>query len=459
MKKFIVAGFTCLFFCTGVAAQTFDELLEKGDQFYSDANYAESEKYFSQAIAADSKNPKGFWYRGDAREKLKNHDAAIEDYTKAMELGLTTDKLYKARGDSYFNKNSYELAAKDYSKAIELAPAKAIFWFYRADCYKYLQQIDKACADYQKAFALGDGSAKPEAAKLKCAWAKATPAPCTTEPPKIEKVEVEPFTGLVAASKGIAYNLIEIKPKEGVGYITAPEFGTDVAFSIRVIAPKNFCTSSDGNVFPGMGFQFFDAKGKLLGGVEDLYQSYTDGFPGEDLTYLSLKLSFDKADTTMREGREYLLKIRMFDKKGNKELLMELPFKRTEKTQINSTVESGKSVLGPGINSSSVNASVKKIELMKNGKAESFSSMQSNQTYSISLGELKNLNGNLSYHLKWVDMNGASFNLKEGSTNGDSSVKLDLSTEKLHAGDYILWLRISDGDGNSFAVTIPTKIN
>ena len=459
MRKSLFAVLMCLLFSGHAFAQDFDEFLAKGDQFYSDANYTEAEKYFSQAIAADSKNPKGYWYRGDALEKLKNHDAAILDYTKAIELGLVTDKLYKARGDSYFNKNSYELAAKDYTKAIELAPAKAILWFYRADCYKYLQQIDKACADYQKASALGDGSAKPEAASLKCAWAKTTPTPCSAESPKIEKVEVEPFTGLVITSKGIDYTQIEIKPKEGVGYVTAAEFGADVAFSVKVLTPKNFCAAADGNVFPGMGFQFFDRNGKQLGGMDDLYQSYTEGFPGEDLSYLSLKLAFDKTDTVMREGKEFLLKIRMFDKKGNKELLMELPFKRTEKTQITNSVMTGKSVLGPGINSSFVNASVKKMELTKNGITVPFDHVKSNQSYVVSLSELENLSGKLNYQLKFVDSKGVSSEIKEGTIPGGSNAKVDLSTEKLNPGDYILWLRLYNGGGNSFAVTAPLKIN
>jgi hypothetical protein len=226
-----------------------------------------------------------------------------------------------------------------------------------------------------------------------------------------------------------------------------------------VVAPKNFCEEANANVFPAMGFQFLDTNGKLLGGMDDLYQSYTDGFPGEELSYLSLKLSFDKTDTVLREGREYLLKIRMFDKKGNKELLMELPFKRTEKTQITNNVEYSKSVIGPGINSSSVNASVKRIELIKNGKAELFSNLQSNQNYSISLSELNNLNGKLSYQLKFVDMNGTSSKIKEGTTTGGASTKVDLSTAKLNSGDYILWLKLNDAGGNSFGVTIPVKIN
>jgi tetratricopeptide (TPR) repeat protein len=459
MKKYIVAGLIFLLIPPYVFAQTFDELLIKGDQFYTDANYVEAEKYFSQAIGADAKNPKGFWYRGDAREQLKNHDGAIVDYSKAIELGLLSDKIYKGRGDSYYNKQLYTLAEKDYSKAIELAPTRAILWYDRADCYKFMQQLDKACADYQKASELGDTYAKPEAASLKCAWAKSVPKPCTTDLPKIEKIEVEPFTGLVTVSKGIFYSEILIKPKEGVGYITAAEFGADVAFSIKVMAPKNFCEEANGNVFPAMGFQFFDNNGKLLGGMDDLYQSYTDGFPGEELSFLSLKLSFDKTDTVMREGREYLLKIRMFDKKGNKELLMELPFKRTEKTQITNNVEYSKSVIGPGINSSSVNASVKRIELIKNGKAELFSNLQSNQNYSISLSELNNLNGKLSYQLKFVDMNGTSSKIKEGTTTGGASTKVDLSTAKLNSGDYILWLKLNDAGGNSFGVTIPVKIN
>jgi hypothetical protein len=207
-----------------------------------------------------------------------------------------------------------------------------------------------------------------------------------------------------------------------------------------------------------MGFQFLETNGKELGSLEDLYQSYTEGFPGDQLSYLSLKLSFDKTDTVMREGKEYLLKVRMFDKKGNKELLMELPFKRTPKTQINYSVMTGKSALGPGINSSFVNASVKKMELMKNGKKELWESMVSNQPYVISLSELEGLKGKLNYQFKFVDLKGVSSKMKEGTTSGGTNAKIEISTEKLEPGEYILWFRAYDTGGNSLAVTAPVKI-
>src|SRR5258706_9129090 len=111
-----------------------------------------------------------------------------------------------------------------------------------------------------------------------------------------------------------------------------------------------------------------------------------------------------------------------------------------------------KSVLGPGINSSFVNASVKKMELIKNGKTESFDKMSSNQAYIISLSELGNLKGKLNYQLKFVDAKGVSSKVKEGTIPGGPNANVDLSTEKLNPGDYILWLRVHDADGNSLAV-------
>jgi hypothetical protein len=149
----------------------------------------------------------------------------------------------------------------------------------------------------------------------------------------------------------------------------------------------------------------------------------------------------------------------MFDKKGNKELLMELPFKRTEKTQITNSIMTGKSVLGPGINSSFVNVSVKKMELTKNGNPESFNNMSSFQSYVIMFSELENLKGKLNYQFKFVDAKGAASKIKEGTTAGGANAKIDLPTEKLYPGDHILWLRVHDAFGNSMAVTAPVKIN
>jgi tetratricopeptide (TPR) repeat protein len=62
--------------------------------------------------------------RGLAYYRKGDHDRAISDYAKALELDPNCAAAYHGRGDIYRDKGKVDLAIKDYKRYIELAQAQ-----------------------------------------------------------------------------------------------------------------------------------------------------------------------------------------------------------------------------------------------------------------------------------------------------------------------------------------------
>ena len=120
--------------------------------------------------------------RGNENIAKGNFEAAVNDFTRAIEMNGTDVGVLLGRGTSYFNRNSYTLAIADYTKAIELDPKNAAHYANRAEAQEKKGNVDLAVADYKKALDLdaANESAKSSLARLK------------PEPPKpVEPVETK----------------------------------------------------------------------------------------------------------------------------------------------------------------------------------------------------------------------------------------------------------------------------
>ena len=84
-------------------------------------------------------NNSGFSYA-----ELGEHEKAIEDYSKAIELNPKNAAVYNNRGISYRKLEEYKKAIEDYSKAIELEPGDADAYYNRAYSYRKLGEHEKA---------------------------------------------------------------------------------------------------------------------------------------------------------------------------------------------------------------------------------------------------------------------------------------------------------------------------
>lgn len=97
--------------------------------------------------------------RGIVLKKTINLQAAIDDYTKAIELNPNYAEAYFNRGNVYSYRNnylkSYSQAIADYTQAINLNPNFASAYQGRGLCYKAIGRNSEAEKDFAKATELG----------------------------------------------------------------------------------------------------------------------------------------------------------------------------------------------------------------------------------------------------------------------------------------------------------------
>jgi hypothetical protein len=460
MKFRFLTGLALLLTIT-LSAQTFDELIGKGDDQYAAKNYAEAIKFFTQAIGVEPNFAKGYWYRGDANRELQNFQEAVNDYSTAISIEPKNAKFYKLRGDSYYDMNQYTQAEKDYSKGLELDPKNATLWLYRADCYLQLKLKDKACPDYKKAQELGARNAKAQALKLGCEWVNHMVGgkPCPTGDAPISKIEIDPLTGAVFTAKGITYDKFEIKNESGSAYISGPEVALGETIVMTVTNPKGFCSDTDGVIFMGTGHETREVGGREIDKVHNIYKE-DQSFPPDQTKTLSIKF---KVSAPMVAGKSYDMKAHFFDTKGNGELFIEMPIKTTPKTltapNFTSTTNG---TVGPGMISAAVGGEVKGMELHHKGHGGpiQFNALETNTHYTLTASEVKNLNKHSHFMFRFINDKGevAIEHNGKSSYHGEH-VKLDFSTEGVKPGKYTLWLKIQEVEApQNIGILIPVVI-
>ena len=143
---------------------TAEILINEGISFGTIGEYNISISYFELAekIAEDEsikeiarENLAGAYNnRGLAYGEIKQHERAIENYNKAIELNPNLAEAYNNRGVAYYEIKQHERAIEDYNKAIELNPKYAMAYYNRGNEYGEIKQHEKAIEDYNKAIEL-----------------------------------------------------------------------------------------------------------------------------------------------------------------------------------------------------------------------------------------------------------------------------------------------------------------
>ena len=112
--------------------------------------------------------------RADASLAKGEVDAALADYSKALEIKTDDPGLYVSRGKALFTKKSFDQSVKDYDKAIELAPKTAVAFLNRGASYEKLGEVQKALSDYKSAADLDttNESAQAEVKRIETQLAK-----------------------------------------------------------------------------------------------------------------------------------------------------------------------------------------------------------------------------------------------------------------------------------------------
>lgn len=113
---------------------------------------------FTQVIAL---KPTGesYYQRGNAQFDLGSYQAAVEDYTAALEKDPNYLAAYFNRGLAYLELNQLQLAVDDYSKVIEINSNDADAYYQRGLAYHRLKDYSGAIADYTRVIQLNSQDA------------------------------------------------------------------------------------------------------------------------------------------------------------------------------------------------------------------------------------------------------------------------------------------------------------
>ncbi len=125
-----------------------EELQEKGED-------SEATHFLALAIAIDHENIRLYLKRGSIfAENQGAYDAAVSDFTKAIELDPGFAPAYNNRGNAYHAQGNYHLAIRDYDSSIALDPKDAYNLCNRANAHIFNTDFGKAIEDYKTAIRL-----------------------------------------------------------------------------------------------------------------------------------------------------------------------------------------------------------------------------------------------------------------------------------------------------------------
>jgi tetratricopeptide (TPR) repeat protein len=123
-------------------------------------------EYFTKSIEKDKKYSASHYNRGICHRHNKNYDLAIEDATKAIEINenweisSSLSLTYFDRGLSYYEtlpktNENVKKALNDWGKSIDLNPGESAAYYNMGLACEYLKNFDKGVYNYKKALELG----------------------------------------------------------------------------------------------------------------------------------------------------------------------------------------------------------------------------------------------------------------------------------------------------------------
>lgn len=117
--------------------------------------YAGALTLLGNSIEENREYPKAYCDRGRIQYRYGDYQAALMDFTKAIELGREEiDIGYYWRGQTFYKIGQFELAVNDFSRYLELRPEATLAYGRRGYAYFKNGQYKEALADMNKAIEL-----------------------------------------------------------------------------------------------------------------------------------------------------------------------------------------------------------------------------------------------------------------------------------------------------------------
>jgi len=141
--------------------------INRGLRQYQSGDLAAAVEDFTRAIEIDPTNARAYYYRGLAFEDLEDPYSAVEGYTKAIEINPGYAEAYNNRGCLMVKEGNYEEAIKDFTSAIKIKPDYATAYFNRGNAWIGLGEYSNALKDFKKAVELDPEKREKASEKIK----------------------------------------------------------------------------------------------------------------------------------------------------------------------------------------------------------------------------------------------------------------------------------------------------
>lgn len=133
---------------TAIPTRTTEDLFDEAFQAFEDGNYAHSIEVYSAVIERGDYFPEYAYHnRGLGYANLENYDAAIADYTAAINIDTNYVTAYNSRGLAYEAIGDPEAALTDYNSALSIDPGFAFSLYNRAVIYFDRERYEDALID------------------------------------------------------------------------------------------------------------------------------------------------------------------------------------------------------------------------------------------------------------------------------------------------------------------------
>lgn len=134
----------------------FADAIKKARGYLLSKDYDTAIAELNAALKIDPSSSEAFELRGSTNSLRKSPDAALADFSEAIRLSSSTDKLkqsdlYNKRGNVYYVREDFDRAIANYSDAIRLNPGNAAALENRGDMYWRQGNLINAKRDYEEA--------------------------------------------------------------------------------------------------------------------------------------------------------------------------------------------------------------------------------------------------------------------------------------------------------------------
>ncbi|TPX48886.1 hypothetical protein SeMB42_g02822 [Synchytrium endobioticum] len=102
-----------------------EELKSAGNKAMTEKKYAEAITHYTSAIALDGFNAVYYANRAAAYSQNNEHEKAVEDSKRAVQIDSEYSKAYSRMGHAYFSLGKFEEAVDAYQQALRLDPGNA----------------------------------------------------------------------------------------------------------------------------------------------------------------------------------------------------------------------------------------------------------------------------------------------------------------------------------------------